>query len=90
MLSGSAIINESVLTGESAPVIKTELPHSNLDIYDPIVDKKYTIYAGTEILQTKYHWNKKVIALVVRTNYDTAKGRLIKNFLFPKTQQIQI
>lgn len=84
LLSGSVIVNESVLTGESVPVIKTELPHSNIDIYDPMVDKKYTIYSGTEVLQTKYHWNDKVTALVVRTNYDTAKGRLIKNFLFPK------
>lgn len=84
MLSGSVVINESVLTGESTPVIKCELPHSNIDIYDPMSDKKYTLYAGTEVLQTKYHWNDKTIALVVRTNYDTAKGKLIKNFLFPK------
>ena len=84
LLSGSVVINESVLTGESTPVIKWELPHSNIDIYDPMVDKKYTLYAGTEVLQTKYHWNHKTIALVVRTNYDTAKGKLIKNFLFPK------
>ena len=84
LLSGSVVINESVLTGESTPVIKWELPHSNIDIYDPMADKKYTLYAGTEVLQAKYHWNNKTIALVVRTNYDTAKGKLIKNFLFPK------
>lgn len=84
ILSGHIVVNEAVLTGESVPVIKTELPHSNIDIYDPIVDKKYTIYAGTEILQTKAYKDKKVIALVVRTNFDTAKGKLIKNFLFPK------
>lgn len=78
LLSGSLVVNESVLTGESTPVIKSELPHSTNDIYDPVSDNKYTIYAGTEIMQTKYHWNRKTIALVVRTNYDTAKGKLIK------------
>lgn len=53
LLSGSVIVNEGVLTGESVPVIKIELPHSNIDIYDPVKDKKYTMYAGTEILKTK-------------------------------------
>lgn len=83
LLSGSVIVNESVLTGESVPVIKTELPHSNVDIYDPIGDNKFTVYGGTEVLKWR-SYNKKVVALVVRTNYDTAKGKLIKNFLFPK------
>lgn len=55
LLSGSVIMNESVLTGESTPVIKTELPHSNIDIYDPVVNKKYTLYSGTEVMQTQYH-----------------------------------
>jgi P-type E1-E2 ATPase len=53
LLSGSVIVNEGVLTGESVPLIKTELPHSNYDVYDPVKDKKYTIYAGTEILKKK-------------------------------------
>lgn len=53
LLSGSVIVNEGVLTGESVPVIKIELPHSNSDFYDPAKDKKYTIYAGTEVLKTK-------------------------------------
>jgi magnesium-transporting ATPase (P-type) len=87
LLSGSVIVNEGVLTGESVPVIKTELPHSNVDIYDPIKDRKYTIYAGTEILKAKWFWDDKVIALVVRSCYDTAKGTLIKNFLFPKANK---
>ena len=84
LLSGSVVVNESVLTGESIPVIKTELPRSTSDIYDPIKDRNYTVYGGTEIIKTNTHYGDKITALVVRTNYDTAKGRLIKNFLFPK------
>jgi cation-transporting ATPase 13A3/4/5 len=46
LLTGSCIVNESMLTGESIPVIKNALPFSN-DIYDPTSDSKYTIYGGT-------------------------------------------
>jgi cation-transporting ATPase 13A3/4/5 len=46
LLTGSCIVNESMLTGESIPVIKNALPFNN-DIYDPTSDSKYTIYGGT-------------------------------------------
>ncbi len=46
LLTGSCIVNESMLTGESIPVIKNALPFTN-DIYDPIDDQKYTLYGGT-------------------------------------------
>ena len=34
MLTGSCIVNESMLTGESIPVIKNSLPYSS-DMYNP-------------------------------------------------------
>jgi cation-transporting P-type ATPase 13A2 len=49
LLTGSCIVNESMLTGESIPVIKNALPFTN-DIYDPISDSKYTIYGGTQVI----------------------------------------
>jgi P-type E1-E2 ATPase len=49
LLTGSCIVNEAMLTGESIPVIKGALPFAN-DIYDPINDGKYTLFGGTKVI----------------------------------------
>jgi P-type E1-E2 ATPase len=49
LLTGSCIVNESMLTGESIPVIKSSLPFTN-DVYDPDTDTKYTLYGGTKVI----------------------------------------
>ena len=49
LLTGTCIVNESMLTGESIPVIKNALPLTN-DIYDPEGDSKYTLYGGTKTI----------------------------------------
>ena len=49
LLSGSCIVNESMLTGESIPVIKNSLPFVS-DKYDPLIDQKYTLYGGTKVI----------------------------------------
>jgi len=83
LLSGTAIVNEAMLTGESIPVLKTSLPYIN-DIYNPDEDKKYTIYAGTEVIQSRSAGDAKVCALVVRTGFTTIKGSLVRYILYPK------
>lgn len=49
LLTGSCIVNESMLTGESIPVIKNALPFTN-DVYDVNIDSKYTLYGGTKVI----------------------------------------
>ena len=84
LLSGSSIVNESMLTGESIPVIKNPLPNVDHEIYNPEEDKMYTLYSGTEIIQNRVIAGLEATGLVIRTNFDTLKGSLIKSILFPK------
>lgn len=74
-----------MLTGESVPVMKNCLSPTT-DVYDPSnVDnsKKFTLYSGTRVIQTKQYGNKKVYGLVIRTGFTTTKGSLVRDILYP-------
>lgn len=49
LLKGICVMNESMLTGESIPSIKTPIPFTN-DTYDMVADAKYTLYGGTKVV----------------------------------------
>ncbi|KAL3862341.1 hypothetical protein ACJMK2_008316 [Sinanodonta woodiana] len=85
LISGTCIVNESMLTGESVPVTKTPLSHQeDEEIYSPNYHKRHTLFAGTHVVQTRYNGNAKVLAVVARTGFNTAKGELVRAILFPK------
>ncbi|XP_076451738.1 polyamine-transporting ATPase 13A3-like isoform X2 [Babylonia areolata] len=85
LITGTCIVNESMLTGESVPVTKTPLTHQeDGEIYSAEVHKRHTLFAGTHVVQTRYYGTAKVLAVVVRTGYCTAKGELVTAILFPK------
>ncbi|XP_013403365.2 probable cation-transporting ATPase 13A3 [Lingula anatina] len=87
LLVGNCIVNESMLTGESVPVTKTPLPNQpdSDEVFSPDdVHKRYTLFCGTQVIQTRYYGAGKVTAVVVRTGYSTSKGRLVRAILYPK------
>lgn len=59
LLSGKCIVNESMLTGESIPVTKTP-PHHSPDVYDVELHKRHTLFAGTNVMQTRFYEGDKV------------------------------
>ncbi|CAG0881036.1 unnamed protein product, partial [Darwinula stevensoni] len=85
LIQGSCIVNESMLTGESVPVTKTQLTHTeDEEIYSSEIQKRHTLFAGTRVIQTRFYGQNKVLGVVVRTGFSTAKGELIRSILFPK------
>ena len=88
ILGGSAIINESMLTGESTPVIKVRMISTN-DIYDTTNSshEKYLLFAGTKIIQKRKIGNSKIFGLVFNSGFNTFKGNLIRGILHPKKEK---
>ncbi|OWR45405.1 putative cation-transporting ATPase 13A3 [Danaus plexippus plexippus] len=88
LVTGTCIVNESMLTGESVPVMKGP-PSVSQEVYSTETHKRHTLFAGTYVIQTRFYGNHQVLAKVVRTGFYTAKGELIKSILFPKQFDFQ-
>jgi cation-transporting P-type ATPase 13A2 len=82
LMTGSALVNESMLTGESIPIIKTSIPHTD-EVYSDVKSTKHTLYSGTKVIQTRHIRSKKVFGLVRNTGYLTAKGSIVREILYP-------
>ncbi|XP_077551510.1 polyamine-transporting ATPase 13A3-like [Haemaphysalis longicornis] len=79
--AGNCLVNESLLTGESVPVVKTPLlPHA--EEFSAEHHRRHVLFSGTQVLQTRYYGTSRVTAVVVRTGFSTAKGALVRSILF--------
>ena len=83
LLTGSVIVNEAMLTGESTPIIKAHLPllEKRFD-YDS--DSKHMLFSGTKIVQKRPENKKPILALCYSTGFNTVRGNLIRSVLYPK------
>ncbi|XP_075412341.1 polyamine-transporting ATPase 13A3 isoform X2 [Tenrec ecaudatus] len=97
LVSGTCIVNESMLTGESVPVTKTNLPNPSVDIkavenevYRPETHKRHTLFCGTTVIQTRFYTGELVKAIVVRTGFSTSKGQLVRSILYPKPTDFKL
>ncbi|TDL26307.1 Ca-transporting ATPase [Rickenella mellea] len=95
LLSGDAIVNESMLTGESVPVAKIPVKDEDLAKWKDSQDvnpgsAKSFLYAGTRVVRVRGAMTVDggtggpALALVVRTGFTTTKGALVRSMLFPK------
>uniref|UniRef100_A0A8C4F5M9 Polyamine-transporting ATPase 13A3 n=1 Tax=Dicentrarchus labrax TaxID=13489 RepID=A0A8C4F5M9_DICLA len=98
LVSGTCIVNESMLTGESVPVTKTNLPNpvpgergeETDSAYNTEEHKRHTLFCGTNVIQTRFYTGELVKAVVVRTGFSTAKGQLVRSILYPKPTDFKL
>lgn len=83
LIAGSAVVDESMLTGESVPVPKVALVESPSIAYMSSVHKSNTLFSGTRVLNVQADGKKTVKAIVTRTGFSTAKGELARSILYP-------
>lgn len=97
LLSGDAIVNESMLTGESVPVSKVPIDDKGVQSMTSVGGDvapdlgKHFLFCGTRIVRIRKlessHSTAKggeAIGMVVRTGFNTTKGALVRSMLFPK------
>ncbi len=98
LLSGTCVVNEAMLTGESTPRMKEGVCGSTLEL-DASLDIKrhalHLVHAGTEVVQSnaaddaasmlkrvKPSPDRGAIAVVLRTAFETSQGKLLRTILF--------
>lgn len=89
LLTGGCVVDESMLTGESSPVIKEYIPYLNSSVYDVDIDRRYSLYDGTDVKQTRNFNDSKALGIVVRTGFMTMKGKLVRSILYPRPNKFK-
>uniref|UniRef100_A0A8C5AQ81 Cation-transporting ATPase n=1 Tax=Gadus morhua TaxID=8049 RepID=A0A8C5AQ81_GADMO len=79
LLAGECMVNESMLTGESVPVLKTPLPTGD-SRFSSEGHRRHTLFCGTQLIQAR----GGAVAVVTSTGFFTAKGDLISSILYPQ------
>ncbi|XP_044066516.1 cation-transporting ATPase 13A2 isoform X4 [Siniperca chuatsi] len=85
LLAGECLVNESMLTGESVPVLKTPLPAGE-GTYSSETERRHTLFCGTQLIQAKGGGpgGSGAVAVVTSTGFFTAKGNLVSSILYPQ------
>ena len=88
LVTGEVTVDESSLTGETIPIVKSPLPytHVHAETYHSEKHRAHTLYGGSSIMQVKASGDHDsvCIAIVVATGFSSTRGELFRSILFPK------
>ncbi|WFD44339.1 hypothetical protein MPSI1_003006 [Malassezia psittaci] len=93
LLTGDAIVNESMLTGESVPISKIPVSEAAVHALQSTRNDlsaqlaRHFLFAGTKVIRIRPVAGAEETsakALVLRTGFNTTKGSLVRGMLFPK------
>ena len=103
VLEGSVIVNESMLTGESTPVMKESIDtrdnEERLDLKNPDY-KMHSLFSGTKLLQIAKPASADsrfpaacaggagAVGVVLRTGFETSQGSLIRKIVTTSTSRV--
>ncbi|XP_035227276.1 probable cation-transporting ATPase 13A3, partial [Stegodyphus dumicola] len=90
LLTGTCVMNESMLTGECEPVSKVPIENDTRAEYSSMTCKKSLLSCGTDVLHSRDTDGRGVKAVVYRTGFSTVKGELVRAILFPKPVKIKL
>ncbi|KAI9098608.1 hypothetical protein DFS34DRAFT_79351 [Phlyctochytrium arcticum] len=98
LVSGECVLDESTLTGESVPVLKTQLSH--VDTGQPFSSERHrshTLFAGSTLTEVKSKSEpfpapmsgssypaEHAIGVVIATGFAATKGELFRSILYPE------
>lgn len=82
LLEGQCLVDESLLTGESVPMLKNALPR-NEEMFNED-NKEHLLFAGTFCITSvgAKHKQLPAKAMVYQIGFATTKGRLIRSIMF--------
>lgn len=85
VLKGAGLVNEAMLTGESAPVLKEAVVPSEtvLDMHGS--HKSSVLFAGSSLVAIK-QGSSRLEGFVIKTGFSTSQGKLIRTILFASSR----
>ncbi len=92
LLEGNAIVDESMLTGETTPVVKSCLHKDSfhqISLSGIFKNQKHALFAGTKLLRASNTSSEPAMAVAYQTGFMSQKGVLIQSILFPRPDNFQ-
>ena len=91
LVNGQCVMQESMLTGESTPILKTayetDLPEDETSKKRQLETNKIMsrnlLHCGSEIMYTKGSLSESMLAVVIATGFYTRKGGLVQTMVDP-------